>query len=523
MTFDVCVYGGTAAGVVTAITLAKLRRSVVLVEPGRHLGGMSSGGLGFTDTGNKAAIGGISREFYRIVGKHYGKEEQWTFEPSVAEGIYRQWIADAGVKVLFEHRLAEVDKEAGKINRIMLEHVPADASNAPGSSANLKEHVQIEASIFVDATYEGDLLAGAKVAFAVGRESSKQYGESLNGIRGVTPKHQFLVPVDAYKKSGDAGSGLLPLINEGDGGTPGEADRRVQAYNFRLCLTRAKGNQIPIGPPDGYDAARFEILARHIDGLITAKKPVSLGMMLKIDRMPNDKTDINNNGAVSTDFLGESWAYPTADYDTRRDIWQKHIIYTQGLLHFLATSERVPADVRKEMSAWTLCKDEFTDTGGWPHQMYIREARRMVSPYVITQAVCEHKQPIDDSIGLASYNMDSHNCQRVAQNGVVRNEGDVQVAPTGPYPVSYRAVVPDAKQCENLLVPVCLSATHIAYGSVRMEPVFMLLGESVAHAADLAMEKRTSVQDVDYTLLKQRLLDAGQVLAWVGKKPTAKR
>ena len=522
MTVDVCIYGATAAGVVTAITLAKLKRSVVLIEPGRHLGGMSSGGLGFTDTGNKAAIGGISRQFYRIVGKHYGKDEQWTFEPSVAEGIYRRWIADAGVKVLFEHRVAEVDKEGGKINRIMLEHVPADASNAPGSDDNLKEHVQVEASIFVDATYEGDLLAGAKVAFTIGREASRQYGESLNGIRGVTPKHQFLVPVDPYRKSGDASSGLLPLIGAGDGGTPGDADARVQTYNFRLCLTRTKENQLPITPPEGYDASRFEILARHIDGLVAAKKPVSLGMMMKIDRMPHDKTDINNNGAVSTDFIGENWNYPTGDYDTRRKIWQQHLIYTQGLLHFLATEPRVPADVRKEMSTYGICRDEFTDTAGWPHQMYVREARRMVSPYVITQAVCEHKQPIDDSIGLASYNMDSHNCQRIVQNGVVRNEGDVQVAPTGPYPISYRAVVPDAKQCENLLVPVCLSASHIAYGSVRMEPVFMLIGESVAHAADLALQKKSSVQDVEYAALKQRLLDAGQVLAWVGKKPAAR-
>jgi hypothetical protein len=245
----------------------------------------------------------------------------------------------------------------------------------------------------------------------------------------------------------------------------------VQTYNFRLCLTRTKENQLPITPPEGYDASRFEILARHIDGLVAAKKPVSLGMMMKIDRMPHDKTDINNNGAVSTDFIGENWNYPTGDYDTRRKIWQQHLIYTQGLLHFLATEPRVPADVRKEMSTYGFCRDEFTDTAGWPHQMYVR---------------------------------------------------DVQVAPTGPYPISYRAVVPDAKQCENLLVPVCLSASHIAYGSVRMEPVFMLIGESVAHAADLALQKKSSVQDVEYAALKQRLLDAGQVLAWVGKKPAAR-
>ncbi|HSZ56130.1 MAG TPA: FAD-dependent oxidoreductase, partial [Tepidisphaeraceae bacterium] len=246
-------------------------------------------------------------------------------------------------------------------------------------------------------------------------------------------------------------------------------------------------------------------------------KRVSINHVLKIDLMPEGKTDINNNGAVSTDFIGESWAYPNAGYDQRRKIWHSHLRYTQGLLHFLMTDQRVPADLRKEIGAWGLCKDEFIDTGGWPHQLYIREARRMVGSYVITQAVCEHKQRVDDSVGLASYNMDSHNCQRVVQHGVVHNEGDVQVAPSGPYPISYRAITPKASDCENLLVPVCLSATHIAYGSVRMEPVFMLLGDSAAHAVSLAVEKETSVQDVDMKTLRQRLLEAGQVLAWHGK------
>jgi hypothetical protein len=515
MPFDICIYGGTAAGVSAAVAAAKLGRSVLLVEPGRHLGGMSSGGLGFTDSGNKAAVGGLSREFYRRVGKHYGKDEQWTFEPHVAEKIYRDWIAEAGVKVLFEHRLADVDKQGARIQRLLLEHVSADSINAPGET--LIEHVPVEATTFIDATYEGDLMAGAKVAFTVGREAADLYGESLNGIRAVTPKHQFLTPVDPYVKPGDAGSGLLPLIQNGDGGTPGAGDQRVQAYNFRLCLTRRPENRIPIGPPDGYDPRTYEILGRHLEGLTDSGKRVSINHVLKIDLMPEGKTDINNNGAVSTDFIGESWAYPNAGYDQRRKIWHSHLRYTQGLLHFLMTDQRVPADLRKEIGAWGLCKDEFIDTGGWPHQLYIREARRMVGSYVITQAVCEHKQRVDDSVGLASYNMDSHNCQRVVQHGVVHNEGDVQVAPSGPYPISYRAITPKASDCENLLVPVCLSATHIAYGSVRMEPVFMLLGDSAAHAVSLAVEKETSVQDVDMKTLQQRLLEAGQVLAWHGK------
>jgi len=322
------------------------------------------------------------------------------------------------------------------------------------------------------------------------------------------------VPVDPYKKPGDASSGLLPLFQEGDGGTPGAGDKRVQTYNFRLCLTKDKANQIPIGPPEGYDPARFEILGRYLVALAEAKKPISLGMFMKIDLMPNGKTDINNNGAVSTDFIGHNWSYPAGDYATREKIWNQHLTYTQAFLHFLATDQRVPGKVRADISAWGLCKDEFGDTGGWPHQMYVREARRMVGRYVVTQHDCEHKTSIGDSIGLAAYNMDSHNCQRVVQHGVARNEGDVQVPPAAPYSISYRAITPKSEECRNLLVPVCLSASHIAYGSIRMEPVFMLLGQSAATAAHLAMEKRTSVQDVDVKALQASLLEQGQILKW---------
>lgn len=518
MSLDLCIYGGTAAGVIAAVTAARAGRSVVLIEPGRHLGGMSSGGLGFTDFGNKAAVGGLSREFYRRLGKQYGKDEAWLFEPHVAERVLREWVADAGVKVLLEHRLAEVDKPRGRIERILLEHVPADPTNAPGPSQQIREHVAVEAGLFIDAGYEGDLMAAAKVSYFVGRESVSRYGESLNGIRAVTPKHQFVVDVDPYRKPQDAGSGLLPLIQNGDGGTPGEGDRRVQAYNFRLCFTRRPENRISIPVPADYDARSFELLARYLRALVDAGKHVALDMLLKPDRIPNEKTDINNNGAISTDFIGESWAYPEADYDTRRRIWHAHLKYTHDLIRFLTTDPRVPQNVREEMSAWGLCKDEFTDTGGWPHQLYVREARRMVSSYVITQSVCEHKSSADDSIGLASYNMDSHNCQRVVRQGVLRNEGDVQAPPAGPYPIAYRAIVPMAGECENLLVPVCLSASHIAYGSLRMEPVFMVLGQSAAIAACLALETRTSVQDVPVAALQQRLLDAGQILKWEPKR-----
>src|SRR6185312_12706040 len=384
MEADICIYGGTAAGVVAAVAAAREKHSVVLVEPSRHLGGMSSGGLGQTDTGNKAAIGGLSLQFYRELGKHYGKDEAWKFEPHAAEQIFRRWLTESGVNVLFEHRLREVEKQGGRIGRIMLEQVPSDPANAPGSSEQLREHVTVEARMYIDASYEGDLMAQAKVPYTVGRESSQQYGESLNGVRAVTPKHQFLVPVDPYLRPGDASSGLLPLIQTGDGGTPGAADSHVQAYNFRLCFTRRNANRTPIPQPDGYDPRTYELLGRYVQALVDAKKHPSLAMFMNINEVPNGKTDINNNGAVSTDFIGQSDAYPEGDYDTRRKIWHAHLQYTHGLLHFLATDPRVPAEMRKDMASWGFCRDEFVDTGGWPNQLYVREARRMVSPYVIT-------------------------------------------------------------------------------------------------------------------------------------------
>jgi hypothetical protein len=526
MTVDICIYGGTSAGVIAAVAAARAGRSVVLIEPGRHLGGMTSGGLGFTDIGNKLAIGGLARDFYRRMGKVYGKEDAWVFEPHVAEQVFKDLIAEASagkagerVRVLMNHRLAEADVRDGVIRRIMLERVPTDSANAPGLADHVQEHVPVAAAMFIDCGYEGDLMAAAKVRYTVGREAAAQYGEPLNGIRANTPKHQFMVPVDPYKTPGDPTSGLLPLIQDGDGGTPGAGDRRVQTYNLRLCLTRTKANQVPIAPPTGYDPARFEILSRYLAALADAKKPINLGMLMKIDHMPNDKTDINNNGAVSTDFIGYNYAYPDGDPATRSRIWHEHLEYTQGLLHYLATDVHVPANVRREMSSWGLCQDEFPDTGGWPHTMYIREARRMIGAYVVTQHDCEHKTHVDDAIGLAAYNMDSHNCQRVVQDGVVRNEGDVQVPPAAPYSISYRALTPKAAECRNLLVPVCLSASHIAYGSIRMEPVFMLLGESAAAAVHLAMEKDTSVQEIDVPTLQARLLEAEQILAWTKPAP----
>ncbi len=494
---DLCVYGGTAGGVAAAVEASRLGHSAVIAEFGNHLGGMTSGGLSQTDIGNKAAIGGIAREFYARMGKHYGLAEQWTLEPSVAETVFFDLVDEAKTPVYFQQRLASVRMEGTHLREITMENGKV-----------------FRARMFIDASYEGDLMARAGVSFSVGREANSQYQETINGVRAQTPKHQFLAAVDPFKTPGDPASGLLTFIQPGDGGTPGAGDQAVQAYNFRLCLTRNPANQRPILPPAHYNPADFELLARYVEALVAAGKPPKLGELMHIQPMPNGKTDINNNGGFSTDYIGANYAYPNGDYGRRAAIWQAHVDYTRGILHFLATSPRLPESLRKEMQAWGLAKDEFPDTDGWPHQLYIREARRMVSDYVMTEHNCRGEVKAEDTIGLAAYTMDSHNCQRLVQQGKAANEGDVQVGGFPPYPIAYRALVPKAGQCENLLVPVCLSATHIAYGSIRMEPVFMVLGHSAAAAACQALEAGQTVQQVDVPRLQAQLRAEKQVLAW---------
>ncbi|HEY2343438.1 MAG TPA: FAD-dependent oxidoreductase, partial [Chthoniobacteraceae bacterium] len=497
---EICIYGGTAAGVAAACTAERLGHGAVLVEFGRHVGGLTSGGLGWTDIGNKAAIGGFSRTFYKRLGKHYGKDEAWTFEPHVAEEELHALLSEAKVPLYLQQRLASVKKDGARIMEIAMEN------------GNV-----FRAKMFIDCSYEGDLMAKAGVRYLVGRESNAQFGETLNGVRAQTPAHQFLVPVDPYVHIGDPASGLLPFVQKGSGAAPGEGDHCVQAYNFRLCLTKNPQNKRPIEPPPGYDPARYELLGRYFDALAAAGRTVSIKNFLKIDMVTPEKTDINNNGGFSTDYIGENYAYPDADYATREKIWKAHEDYTRGFLTFLATDGRVPLPIRSEIQSWGLCKDEFTDTAGWPYQLYVREARRMLGEMVMTEKVCRGLEKPEDSIGLGAYNMDSHNCERVVREGRAENEGDVQVG-VKPYPVSYRAIVPKADECTNLWSPVCLSATHIAYGSIRMEPVFMILGQSAATAASQAIESNTTAQKVDYAKLRQQLLADGQVLEWNATK-----
>jgi hypothetical protein len=529
---DICIFGGTSAGIISAVQAQKMGKSVVIAEPGKFLGGLTTGGLSATDIGNKAAIGGLSRDFYHRIARHYTQESSWTlekrddyftrrgsgqsaasnldaadatmwtFEPHVARAIYDEMLKDANIQVLREQRLKSVKKDGARI----VEFTTEDGN-------------VFRAKVFIDCTYEGDLMAKAGVSYHVGREANATYGETLNGIRAETPKHQFTVAVDPYVKRGDPGSGLLPFIQPGDGGRPGNGDKRVQTYNYRLCFTTNVTNRAPLAPPPNYDAGKYELLARYLEALVAAGKKPQLKEFWNPIWMPNQKTDINNNGGFSTDFIGASYDYPEADYATRERICEEHENYIRGFLTFMATSPRVPESMRREMHQWGPCKDEFPETGGWPNQLYVREARRMISDYVMTEKNCRGQEVINDSVGLAAYNMDSHNCQRIVKNGHVENEGDVQVPPMKPYPISYRSLVPKQSECENLFVPVCLAASHIAYGSIRMEPVFMILGQSSATAASMAIDEKIPVQKVNYARLRERLLADKQVLDWTNAAP----
>ena len=474
---DVCVYGGTSAGVIAAYTAKKLHKTVLLVSPDKHLGGLTSGGLGYTDIGNKYAITGISRDFYRRVGKHYGKFEQWIFEPHVAEQTFLHYIKAGNVEVLYGRQVSGARKENGYITEITLD----------GPSAQV-----IKAKMFIDCSYEGDLMAKAGVPYTVGREANSQYHETYNGVQ-LRDKHQFPDGVDPYIVPGKPESGLVWGVSAARLDEPGAGDKKVQAYNFRICLSNEPGNMIPITKPEDYNPARYELLLRVLQK-ITAK---NLNAILKFDLMPNGKTDINNNGAFSTDMIGMNYNYPEADDATRKKIFHDHEVYTKGLLYFIGHDERMPEHLRQQMLKWGYPKDEYPDNNHWTPQMYVREVRRMIGDYVMTQANCEGREKVTDGIGMAAYTMDSHNCQRLVVNGMVKNEGDVQIGGFGPYPVSYRAIIPKAADCKNLLVPVCLSASHIAYGSIRMEPVFMVLAQSAATAASVAIDDKTPVQSAD--------------------------
>ncbi len=514
--YDIVVYGGTSGGVTAAVQAARLGKTVVLVEPTKFLGGLTTGGLGATDIGNKKAIGGMSREFYHRIWQHYSdasnwklqtredyykkrphgnsadEETMWTFEPHVASKVFEDMITEAKVPVVFSERLdlkTGVVKEGARVVKIVMESGRA-----------------FEGKVFIDATYEGDLMAKAGVSYHVGREPNGQYGETINGLQMAGAKHhQFVKNVDPYVKPGDPSSGLVWGIKAMPSGQDGDGDKNIQAYNFRMCNTSDEAIRVAFPKPANYDEKMFELLLRNFeagdDRFPWAPTP-----------MPNHKTDTNNNFAFSTDMIGMNYDYPDGDYATRAKIWQAHEDYQKGLMWTLANHPRVPEKIRAVYAKSGLAKDEFTENGNWPRQMYVREARRMVSDYVMSEKNCKRKEIVEDSVGMGAYNMDSHHTQRyVTKEGFARNEGDIQIG-TRPYPISYRSLRPKAEQCTNLVVPVCLAASHIAYGSIRMEPVFMVMGQSAATAAVQAIEQNTTVQGIDYAKLKEQMLKDGQML-----------
>lgn len=523
--YDLVVYGGTSAGVVAAVQARKMGKTAVIVCPDKHLGGLSAGGLGYTDTGDKRAIGGLAREFYHRIWLEYKKSQtwkwqaqekygnkgqgtpaidgknrtMWIFEPRVAEKVFEDMVAEYRVPV---HRDEWINREPS----LGVRKIGGRIQSITMLSGNT-----FHGRMFLDATYEGDLLATAKIQYHVGREGKNVYGENWNGVQtGVLHhRHHFgtvKTKISPYIIPGKPESGLISGVSEEHPGEFASGDNKIQAYCFRMCLTDHPENRVAFTKPKGYDPTQYELLARiYAAGWRETFQ--------KFDRIPNRKTDTNNHGPFSTDNIGRNYEYPDASYEQRRDIVTQHVKYQQGLMYFLANDPRVPPDVQTKMKLWGLAKDEFIDNGNWPHQIYVREARRMIGTFVMTEHELLKRKPTPQPVGLGSYTMDSHNVQRyITPEGYVQNEGDIGVSTRGPYQIAFGSLVPKKEQCQNLLVPVCLSSSHIAYGSIRMEPVFMILAQSSATAAMMSLDAKIAVQDLPYDQLAKRLLADGQVL-----------
>lgn len=502
--YDICIYGGTSAGIIAAYTAQKMGKSVVVISPDGHIGGLSSGGLGQTDIGNKIAIGGLSREFYKKLGSVYGTDESWKFEPKEAMKIFKDYIKEGNIPVIYNKRIQKVVKKKTQIEKVSL-------ADTYGNGAVTD---WIAAEVFLDCTYEGDLFALAGVSYSIGREANKTYNETLNGYYLPTYKqqsgwHQFPDGVSPYKIPGDPSSGLLYGISKDKPSNPGDADKKVQAYNFRICLTDSAENRIAITRPADYDSTKYELMARLIKAQPTMVQPKDYFIW---SIMPKRKTDINNRGGFSTDMIGANHNWAEASFAERKKIYDDHVSYTKGMLYFVNSDSRIPDSLQNFTREWGYPKDEYTEHGNFSPQLYIREGRRMIGEYVMTEHNCVGKEVVPDPISMAAYGMDSHNVQRIVVNGDVKNEGNVEVGRFPPYPVSYRSIVPKAKECTNLLVPVSLSASHIAFGSIRMEPVFMILGQSAAVAAVHAINEKKSVQSIDYQKLRAELIKQDQVL-----------
>lgn len=520
-TANIIIYGGTCAAITAAVQAKRMGKSVIVVSPDKHLGGMTSGGLGFTDTGNKTVIGGLARDFYHRIYLHYDRPESWKwqkkeaygnkgqgtpavdgenrtmwiFEPHAAEKVFEDFVKENNLQVL---RNEWLDRQKGVVKK-----------NGRISSFKTLSGNVYSGKMFIDATYEGDLMASANVKYVVGREGAGEYNEKWAGV--ITEVfhhgHHFKEKIDPYKKPGNPASGLLPRISSNPPGAYGTGDKKVQAYCYRMCLSNNTDNRVAFSKPVGYDPKQYELIARVFNAGWRE-------LFQKFDPIPNMKTDTNNHGPFSTDNIGMNYAYPNGSYQLRKQIIDEHKTYQKGLLYFIATDPRIPKDVQDEFNTWGLAKDEFIDNGNWPQQLYIREARRMVGESVMTEHEILSTKDVTDSIGMGSYTLDSHNIQRyVTPEGYVQNEGDFGVHVPKPYSISYKSILPKENECENLLVPVCLSSSHVAYGSIRMEPVFMILGESAATAAANAIDNNITVQQVKYDELKHQLLKQDQRLA----------
>lgn len=494
---DVCIYGATSGGIVAAVELARLGKSVTLLTPGAALGGMTTGGLSVTDTIEPDSIGGVAHEFYTRVGAEYGHPASYAFEPKVAAKVFAEMLSEAGVAPMRMQPLAGVIKVGTQVTEL-----------------RTVRGLRVRAKIFIDATYEGDLMAAAGVSFSVGRESAAEYGESLAGVRPLAPRAQFDVPVDPYQRRGKVPVGLAPGVQADPLATAGTGDAAVQAYNYRLCLTKLPALRRKISRPAGYREEDFTILARYLAAETTAGHILKLADLLGFQALPGGKFDVNANGPFSTDWIGGSAAYPNARQAQRTLITVRHRRYVQGLLYFLGHSAAVPAAIRAEMLEYGFCADEFRATAGWPPQLYVREARRMLGPYVMQQSDCAGSRTAPDPIALASYPLDSHPCQRIVDDGAVKNEGLLGGVSTIPYGISYGAIVPRAEECTNLFVTFAVSASHVGFASLRMEPVLMMLSQSAADAAALAMAGSLAVQEVPYAPLAALLKTRGQILTW---------
>lgn len=477
---DLVIYGGTSSGCAAAYTAKKMGLNVILVSPEEHLGGLTSNGLGATDIGSMKEIRAFNKEYYTRIGKHYNKKGVYLrFEPHVAEGVFNTMLKEQDVKVLRKELL---DREKG-----------VKKSGTKIVSLTMKSGLEIQGKCFIDATYEGDLLAAAGVSYHVGREANAKYGEKYNGWQGAAKHHQFPDGISPYKIAGDPSSGLLPSILPKAPYQVGEANSMMQGYCFRMCLTNVEANRIPFPKPKNYKPEYYELLLRLL------KKGIDTNMNLSV-AMPNGKTDTNNKGPLSYDFIGNNYDWPEASYEERKKMYQEHKAYQQGLLWFLCNDPRVPEKVRVKYNKWGLCKDEFETNGGWPYELYIREGRRLIGEHVMTDRHCLGCKKVKDPVVLAGYMMDSHNCSRfVNEKGFVKNEGDVQIGLPAPYGISWRSMLPKKSECSNLIVSVCVSSSHIAYGSIRMEPIFMNLGEVAGRAAKHAMT--TPLHDIDYRIL----------------------